>query len=60
MVRNMSETETEFLTQTVFGRARSSGGRKEDTSSLGLWISDGRRKTEVRLTIASRWGVSGG
>lgn len=49
-----------FDPDRVFGRALSSGGRKEDTSNLGSWISDGRRKTEVLLTIASWWGVSGG
>lgn len=48
-----------FDPDRVFGRALSSGGNKEDTSNLGSWISDGCRKTEVRLTIASRWEVSG-
>ena len=48
-----------FDPDRVFGRALSSGGKKEDTSNLGSWISDGRRKTEVWLTIASSWEVSG-
>lgn len=48
-----------FDPDRVFGRALSSGGKKEDMSNLGLWISGGRRKTEVWLNIASRWEVSG-